>query len=370
MDELERSLRELVDGGGPPAAVVRGLLSGLHTALSNLALDIGSAEAAPLYRATDALTRVIEASAPLVSAPMASVSPPAVAVAAVPVAAPGGGLVDALTALWAPAAHLAVERDPGEPPREPGPLWAALHLLCLRMEPSDGADFRARVTRAAGAEGGEAVPAAVTILGPARDTLVPGLRAGDRILVPGLTTDPQAPPPDGLAAGPGADGLLRLVSPVLYLIDADPYLSHCLQVLQFRGLAGLAAPGEKDRLRAQLLARSAALATADRSTPEWLDHLVRAHEAVASVVHTPPAHEGSWWGRLRAQGHTLVRDAAATFGPGLVKLPPARFVSARALTEHDIPLKVPERSGMVLACVRVWSNIGGTERPGRVIYAS
>ncbi|MGI5241680.1 hypothetical protein [Dactylosporangium sp. CA-139066] len=359
MDGLETALRELLDGGGPPAAVVRGLMSGLQTALSTLARDGSAPDPAVLTRAVDAIDRLA-----------APEPPPFAAAAPAVVAAPAGGLVGALTALWPEAAKRADQRDPGAPPNAPGPLWEALHLLSLRMAPADAADLSARAARAAVAEGAEAVPATVTILGPARETLLPGLRAGDRVLAPGLATDPQAPPPDGLAAGPGADGLLRLVSPVLYLLEADPYLAHCLQVLQFTGLADLAALGEKDRLRTQLLGRAAAVAAADPSTQEWLEHLVRAHEAVSSVVHSPPAHDDSWWGRLRTQGHTLVRDAAAPFGPGLVKLPSATFVSARALTEHDIPLKVPTRSGMVLACVRLWSNIGGTERPGRVIYAS
>ncbi|BEL04027.1 hypothetical protein Q0Z83_022180 [Actinoplanes sichuanensis] len=354
MASLDDALGRLLDGGGPPAAVTRGMLAGLREALAQVTPDAPEAD--------EAITRLLTAAEPGTPRPAEVTAPPARA------ARPDRLLAE----VWARAIPITAERNPGEPPTDPGRLWDEIHLLGLRISADERTDLTTRAVAAARAVGAEPGDPATVIPGPARETLIPSLRSGDRTLSTGLATDPAAPAPAGLPGDGGAEtaALIRLIAPVMELVTRDRHLTHCLQVLQFRGLASLAPTGEQDRLRAQMVSRVAAVAAARAYTDDWLESLVRAHEAVVSVVHVPPAPDGSWWGGLRLQAHTLVRDGAGLVATGQVKLPPARFTAARALTDHDIPLKVPESTGMVLACVRVWSRIHDTESPGRVIYAS
>ncbi|MDY7088772.1 MAG: hypothetical protein SYR96_27160 [Actinomycetota bacterium] len=343
MASLDDALTKLLDGGGPPAAVARGMLSGLREALASVS---------PGEREVSA------AIARLLSSPIST--PPDLA--------PDKGLA----ALWERTIPAVDERSPGEPARDVGRLWDEIHLLGLRMSADDRTDLEARVAAEARASGAEPGAATTVVLGLVRETLIPALRVGGRVVSTGLATAPDAPPPPDLPTGGDAEAmaLLRLAAPILTLVSRDRHLSHCLQILQSRGLASLAAPTEQERLRNQLVSRVTTVTGMTTHSMDWLEQLVRAHEAITSVVHVPPAPEGSWWGRLRLHAHTVVRDGANLVGPGLVKLPPSRFTAARAFTEHDIPLKVPESTGMVLACVRVWSRIHDVESPGRVIYAS
>ncbi|MET7424255.1 hypothetical protein [Dactylosporangium sp. NPDC005555] len=365
MGPLDDALGALLDEPAT-ATLVRGLLAGMRAALE---------EAAPGNPATDAINRILAGRG----------APDGRRAAGVPAGAPPprDGLGARLAPLWTRAAQMAGEHDPGPAPADPAQLWGALHLLSLRMAPDDRWDVQIRAADEARAAGTTVDAAAVTIRGIDRDTLIPRLSVGGRTLHEGLATDPDAPLPaelrvhaavvDRPGADPAAVAFTRVVVPVLHLLSQDRHLRHCLQTLQFHGLAELTSPAEQERLRGQLTARTAALIAAApgaQGGADRLECLVRLHEAVTSVVHLPPAADVSWWGRLRVRAHTAIRDAAAELGPGLVKLPPAGFDSARALTAHDIPLRIPEVSGMVLACVRVWSRVHDTECPGRVIYGS
>ncbi|GAA1569268.1 hypothetical protein GCM10009827_108820 [Dactylosporangium maewongense] len=352
------------------ATLVRGLLAGMRAALE---------EAAPGNAAREAIDRILAgggAALPAIGRPI-STSPGSAAATRTPA-----------TPLWTEAAQAAGEHDPGPPPADRAQLWSALHLLGLRMAPDDRRDVQTRAADEARAAGATVEAPIVTIRGIDRDILIPRLSVGGRTLHDGLATDPDAPLPaelrvhaaavDRAGADPATVAFTRLVVPVLHLLSQDRHLRHCLQSLHVRGLAERTTPTDQDRLRGQLTARTAALIAAVPGDPDRLECLVRLHEAVTSVVHLPPAADVSWWGRLRVRAHTTIRDAAAEIGPGLVKLPPARFDSAQAFTADNIPLRIPEVSGirspdvsgMVLACVRVWARVHDTDYPGRVIYAS
>ena len=398
MGSLDDGLARLLSAeGSVPAAVAKGFLIGLSAALAEVPLDD------PYRRRVEPVVRAIaEVLARGEAQPLAGLSggpppitgaaawqpaPGATAAADAPVSIRGGAMASApvstavgrgldLAALWSEAIEAAGERSPGEAPRDTGALWADLHLLTLRMSADDRKGFDERIAGRARAGGASVGPGGHLVRGPARETLIPSLKVNGQTLAEGLATDPDADLPEELVPPAAtatdrttADGV-RLVVPVLRLIFQDRYLRHCLQALQFRGFGDLSARAEQDRLEGQLVRRTLALVRAQPGTPEWLERMVRVHEAVSSVVHIPPAPEGSWWGQLRLRGHALIRDAANTVSPGLVKLPPARYATALALTEHNIPLKLPESSGQVVACVKVWSRIHDTENPGRVIYGS
>ncbi|MEV4512680.1 hypothetical protein AB0K00_27380 [Dactylosporangium sp. NPDC049525] len=381
MESLDDTLAALLAGGRPAGTVTRGLLIGLRAALTEVAPDDPAVAALDRLLAGSPPHRLLAGSPPAAAGPAPGAPLPTGTQTAAPASPASRGLETTLAPLWARAAAAADEREPGDPPDVPASMWEELHLLSLRLAPEDRREVQAHAAddvRGAGAIPG--TTAQVTVLGPGHEVLIPQLLTGGHALHRGLATAPDAPLPIELMpytsklGGPGADpatvAFVRLAVPVLHLVSLDRHLQHCLQTLQFRGFAPLNAPAEQDRFRGQLLARITALIDAAPGTSHWLECMVRLHEAVSSVVHLPPATDVSWWGRLRMHAHTILRDAAAQLGPGLVKLPPNRFAAARALTAHDIPLKLPDSSGMVLACVRVWSKIDDTENPGRVIYGS
>ncbi|WP_062439382.1 hypothetical protein [Herbidospora daliensis] len=341
---LEETLRAVLSQTATaPAALTKGFLTGLRTALDALPAGPGTAE---LAADLDAVLAAPEPQRPV-----------AVASAASP-------LREALL-------DLAERIAPGStsPAHDEGVLWTAVHLNALRLSRRDADLVRRAAEEAAlraGARPGKP-GAAVTLPGPKDERLIPALKVGGRTVAPGLAVGVGGAPQTG---GPVPADLAAFAAMVPVLAGLDPGLHHCLQALEFSGLRGLAEPAALTGYVGQLNQRLEEVAGRPRHSGPWLESVVRLHEALCSVVHLPPAPEDSWWGEWRIACNDALSDAALDSGAGTVKFPPGRYRSAGDLTRHDIAIHYPERPGQVLACVRAWSSVHGIETPGRVIYAS
>ncbi|GIH25917.1 hypothetical protein Aph01nite_42270 [Acrocarpospora phusangensis] len=370
MAAFDDRLRLLLAGPGQSSALlVRSFLYGLRAGLAELPPDDqGVEEAAALVTAIGDLldghppiTPALAAPAPAPVVPVADVQPP-------------DALLNALAEL-----RDAVLRDTGEPAAA-GPhddaaqVWTTLHLATLRLPRADAETVRDQAAEIAGRNGAVLTTPAPedTVAGLTSERLVPGLRIADQVVAPGLSVSP-AGRPHPLLRPAGSDvataPLHALAGQVLTLAERDPWLRHCLQVLEFLGLCELAKPAERRKFGDHLVRRQHAAAGAEPYTAEWLDALVRLHEAVCSAVHLPPAPDDSWWGERRTACHQALAAAARATPDGSVKFPPARYKGVGDLTRQDIAIQLPQRSGQVLACVKAWSRIGGAESQGRVIYA-
>ncbi|WP_062343982.1 hypothetical protein [Herbidospora yilanensis] len=340
---LEETLRAvLAQTGTAPAALTRGFLAGLRTALDGLP-GPGTADLAA------DLDAVLAAPAP--EQPVAAVT------AASPLRESLLGLAERIA--------------PGStaPSHDEGTLWTAVHLNALRLSRRE-ADLVRRAAEEVAVRSG-ARPgkpgAAVTLHGPKDERLIPALKVDGRVVAPGLAVSGGGAPK---TAGSVPAEMATFAAMIPVLAELDPGLHHCLQTLEFSGLRGLAEPAARTGYVGHLNNRLEEVASQRRHSGPWLESVVRLHEALCSVVHLPPAPEDSWWGEWRAACNDALSDAALDSGAGTVKFPPGRYRSADDLTRHDIAIHYPERPGQVLACVRAWSSVHGIETPGRVIYAS
>nr|WP_062336333.1 hypothetical protein [Herbidospora sakaeratensis] len=340
---LEETLRVvLAQTGTAPAALTKGFLAGLRTALADLPAGPGTAD---LAADLDAVLAEPTPEQP---------------VAAVTVASP---LREALLGL---AERLA----PGSttPAHDEGRLWTAVHLNALRLSRRE-ADLVRRAAEEIAVRSGARLGkpgAAVTLSGPKDERLIPALKVDGRAVAPGLAVSGGAPRGDGVVPAE----LAAFAAMVPVLAGLDPGLHHCLQALEFSGLRPLADPAARTGYVGHLHGRLEEVAGRQKHSGPWLESVVRLHEALCSVVHLPPAPEDSWWGEWRIACNDALSDAALDSGAGTVKFPPGRYRSVDDLTRHDIAIHYPERPGQVLACVRAWSSVHGIETPGRVIYAS
>jgi hypothetical protein len=121
----------------------------------------------------------------------------------------------------------------------------------------------------------------------------------------------------------------------------------------------------------ELLTRLAAYPAAVHEGPaRALEAVVALDEAVCSVAHLPPAADpASWWNALASRSHELVFSLAGGLaGRARVREPARRFRDVRDLTEDDVPVVSQAHPGRVIRCLRLYSEIEGITRRGRVIY--
>lgn len=345
---LDAALRAvLARDGTASAALTRAFVAGLRAGLADLAPDDpGAADLAA------ELATVLEAR---------KTSPPTVE--------PKPG--QTTSGLQRDLFDLAERVAPGSasPVDDAGALWTAVHLKALRL-PRREADTARRLAEEAAvrakATAGRPL-AAATVPGPKDERLIPLLKIDGRAVVSGLAVSTARPPKSAGTVPPALEAFTGLI---LALAELDPGLHHCLQAVEFSGLRGLADPAARSVYAQHLTGRLREVADQSAHTGAWLEAVVRLHEALCSVVHLPPASGDSWWGEWRGACNEALSDAAYDSGAGTVKFPPDRYRSADDLTRHDIAIRFPPRAGLVLACVRAWSSVGGVETPGRVIYAT
>lgn len=370
MGSLSSRLRELLDRPQDPAGdAARVLLEALQNALDRRARDsLDPSGVQDLATAVGALLDGANRTSPKTSGLGASPHRPGT-----PMTRPvSSAQVDELRAVWR---EVTAGLFPGPADELPGEdvarWWGGVYALTLRLPVAERTRFRLRLERWAQGQGYGVGPGAQKKGAPAVD-VVPSLADGDaRALHDGLSL---VPVPGTVAIthrtlAEVTSGLSDLALAVEELITLDSRLSHCLQRIEFLRVRSLNDPVHRETYRQELHNRKVALYSVAEGSPSWLEAAVDLHEAVCSVVHLPPAPEDSWWGLLRSEAHQLIAAAGQLSGNG-VRIPADRYAMLGELTrpDQDIPLKVGGRGGRVLACVRVWSRAGGTDRPGRVIY--
>lgn len=254
-------------------------------------------------------------------------------------------------------------------------LWQCLALRSLRLAPSDVRGVSEVVGRVVSAAGATLDARFVHKLpGPTQEGLFPGVRD----LVPGLETSPEVPL-DAMFARQrsGVDVPARVVACCLALLDLDPECCHALEDLERHGVHRLD-DHQRSRYRAALV-QCWERVRDESQDPEtmWRDW-VRLDEAVHSLVFDPPAAAGSWWARLQALSRGQldavahrVRSAGVQVAWRLLRGPYMDVVKySDRNTDPDIApqARLATPRGEVVACLRVYSAIGGRELPGRVMY--
>ncbi|GIH72504.1 hypothetical protein [Sphaerimonospora thailandensis] len=370
-DEHARAVLSVADGRAAP--LVRAFLTGLRAGLDDLPTgepgrDDAEALAAVIGDLLDVRSRT--ANADPVAEGTAVASPTTDALRA------------ELLSLRETVARRVGEASIGEPADDLARVWATLHLSALRLPRDEAEAVRQEaedLARQRGSTVAEASPTATstattTVHGVRDEVLVPELWLDRRVQAPGLALSPRGKLLRELPRPAAAEEVVRplfaLAGQILVLIEQDPRLHHCLQVIEFSGLRSLAATAERREFAEHLNRRSRAVTEAVPFTGPWLDALVRLHEALCSVVHLPPAPDDTWWGERRLTCNEALAAGADLTPGGSVKFPPARYAAAAGLTRQDISLQLPRRSGQVLVCVKAWSRVDGDVNPGRVIYAS
>ncbi|WP_207819058.1 hypothetical protein [Streptomyces sp. VRA16 Mangrove soil] len=334
--------------GTATAAAVDALRATLRAALDAAPDDPGAPAGARLLAGLDALR----------GAPAAD--------GAWPRLRPGSPERPAAAGLAEPAAELAKsaaveDYAPGAvPPSAAGPddedrLRRWYHLTLLRLPERHAAPFRRRAAQL------DPPP-------PGRWHELPGRY--DEELLP--------PAPEGRAGlrtrrTPGGAGLRELSRIALRIGEFDASLCHLLEGLWTGGSALLCDPDVRDAYAAELDRRLDAVDRTADATPERVRALVRAAEAVCSVVHLPPAPPTSWWYRYAEDATGIVLDAARTAHAAghdvEVFLPAGPYREARRHTQtDDVRLTAGGRPGDTLACLRLWLRAGDQVFPGRVVY--
>jgi hypothetical protein len=271
--------------------------------------------------------------------------------------------------------HLSV-RDldaAGRSAEAPAAAWQRLQMAMLRVPAGAAGRWRERL--------GDAAP------GPG-DVWVDWPDDCDDVLVPSTTwwtgiRTSQAAEPDGdvvaalLAGGgrpPPAGGALlaRQVSLALAVAGVDSELNLALERVQRRGLSllddtGLA--GWKRETCRRLTAYASAV-----GPEEAVSALVQIDEAMHSLLHLPVAAADSWWAHLGGRVRALVDaevERLRKAGNDVEVVPLSlRYREVIGQTGgNDLALDGgPGAAGDVVVCLRMWSRIGGKERPGRVAY--
>jgi hypothetical protein len=187
----------------------------------------------------------------------------------------------------------------------------------------------------------------------------------------GAAPHPEVAKALGHQAGgdPAGRAVAALASQVLTIAALDP------EALYFESLTpqprSLAEPGALADYTRELLTRLGAFPPDLPADPlRALESLVAADEALCSVAHLPPAADpASWWNGLAARSHELVfAQAAGLPGRARVREPARRFRDVRDLTEDDVPVVSRAHPGRVIWCLRLYAEIDGFPRRGRVVY--
>jgi hypothetical protein len=254
-------------------------------------------------------------------------------------------------------------------------IWNDVQRMLLRVQPDIAEEWRQRCLTLA-SQAGARPDAARTV----------ALSLGcDEVIYPGLSGVVQASGLRSVSAGAldprvtaPADGELRFLAGVtsawLWLIDNDPHLHHCLQSVFRFGVPSLAGD-QRQRYVADLLRRweRVRVGAVGHGPKEQLKARLDLDEALHSLVHQPPAHPGSWWGRLQGQARDTLfqtRDRAAAAGcTAHLQLLGGSFADINRLAPDSLQVDYGV-AGEVAVCLRVWARIDGEELKGRVLYRS
>lgn len=265
--------------------------------------------------------------------------------------------------------------DPG--PSSAAHTWTWLWLTFLRL-PEDLAErWRGRAREL------------LTSAGPPNDAPVWHELPGDgEVLVEpaplfgaaGLRTSPEAAPhPDVATLLPTTSPYraIRVVAgQVRELIELDHDLHHALESRRKTGLHPLRESDNLDDLRLDLAYRLGDMAAAAPGSLHALEELRRLDEVLCSVVHVPPAHPDSWWGRLAQRSRRILSDAAIQVradGTDVQIRVPQQLVDyatqRELLGRYNVGCTVTGApDSEVLACLRVWMRSGGETHPARIVY--
>ncbi|MFC5751811.1 hypothetical protein [Actinomadura rugatobispora] len=336
-----------------------------HTAL----LHPGDPGAEPFTRVRAVLGGLLDDPAEPVPAgpapPPAAVAEPAPEPAPDPVAV----LLDRFHADRAVREHLGDIRRQDDPARQ----WIAFNCALLRLPRKTAESWREQAARAVPAAPDAPAPLLLPALDSEEDLLLPWPDQGIRGVRTAVGAAPVPEVAQALAPVPPQDptgkALTALASQVLAVAELDPEALYFESLTpQPRPLAQASARADHTR---ELLTRLAAYPAALRDGPSRaLEALVAIDEALCSVAHLPPAADpASWWNGLASRAHELVFALAAGLpGRARVREPARRFRDVRDLTEDDVPMVSQAHPGRVIWCLRLYSEIDGVPRRGRVIY--
>lgn len=253
----------------------------------------------------------------------------------------------------------------------PARQWLAFNCALLRLPRKLAETWRVQAAQAA------RVPAS-----PDGLITLPALDSGEDLILPwpdqdvrgvrtvvGAPAIPEVARALGIDDDPTAKALAALASQVLTIAALDPEALYFESLIpQPRSLSDPSARADYARELATRLASYPAAARTDRARA--LDALVALDEALCSVAHLPPAADpASWWNQTAARSHELVFTLAGALpGQARVREPARRFRDVRDLTEDDVPVVSRTHPGRVIWCLRLYAEIDGTARRGRVIY--
>jgi hypothetical protein len=256
-------------------------------------------------------------------------------------------------------------------------IWNDIQLLLLRVGPTLAEEWRQRCLNHAEQVGARANDAKATVLSLQRDERIfPGLTG--TIEAQGLRSETAAPldPHVFEPADPDQHFLAGVISALLWFIEHDTQLLHCLSSVFRFGLSALLGD-QRERYRAELLRRwdrvrgASDLRHAPQGWKERLKGFLDLDEAVHSLLHQPPADSRSWWGQLRSEVRGALlhrRDLASQEGcPVHLQVLGGSFAEINRLAPDSLQVDVG-LPGEVTACLRVWARIDGEELKGRVLY--
>ena len=259
------------------------------------------------------------------------------------------------------------------PQDHPADRWIALNCAMLRLPRKTADAWREQAARAVPVSPHDPAPILLPALDSEEDLLLPWPAQGIRGIRTAVGAAPVPEVAEALAPLPPQDptgkALAALASQVLAVTELDP------EALYFESLTPQPRPLSQPSARAdhtrELLTRLAAYPAALRDGPaRALEALVAIDEALCSVAHLPPAADpASWWNGLASRAHELVFALAAGLpGQARVREPARRFRDVRDLTEDDVPMVSHAHPGRVIWCLRLYAEIDGVARRGRVIY--
>ncbi|MFB4314147.1 hypothetical protein [Actinomadura sp. 21ATH] len=263
--------------------------------------------------------------------------------------------------------HLGETRRPPDPARQ----WLAFNCALLRLPREIAEGWRARAAAAVPPAAGGPAAIVLPALDEEAELILPWPEQGIGGVRTALGADPHPEVARTLGdrRDPAVRTLAALASQVLTLAALDPDAFYFESLTpQPRPLTDPAVLAEYTR---ELLTRLDAVPADPRADPlRSLEALVAADEALCSVAHLPPAADpASWRNGLAARSHELVfAQAAGLAGRARVREPARRFRDVRDLTEDDVPVVSRAHPGRVIWCLRLYSELDGLPRRGRVVY--
>ncbi|GAA3865089.1 hypothetical protein GCM10022243_34150 [Saccharothrix violaceirubra] len=247
--------------------------------------------------------------------------------------------------------------------------WVRLWLAFLRLPPDLAETWRERVrsSRTGDAGAWQAVAGGdESLVDPLPEAGVTGLRESPDAAVHPWAADVL---PERFAT------LRTLVGQVLTMVERDPGLHHALESRRRQDFHSLGDPANLRDFQRDAANRLGYLAAAPPGSVRELRELSLVDELLCSVVHVPPAHPESWWGRLARRSRALVAEAAAALRERgedveVRVVPPGPYDAQRPwIGRNNLSCPVPGRPpSQILACLRVYLRAGEEEYPGRVVY--